>query len=68
VGFLVFLEGVVPDEVVADTALPALGVDGEVIEGILHLDPLVDLFQGEAVGRGGQDLVDQHAIVLGRLL
>jgi hypothetical protein len=68
VGLLVFLEGVVPDEVVANTALPALGVDGEVIEGVLHLDPLVDLFQGEAVGRGGQDLVNQHAVVLGRLL
>jgi hypothetical protein len=65
---LVFLEGVIADEVVADATLPALGVDGEVVEGILHLDPLVDLLEGQAVGRSSQDLVDQHAVVLGRLL
>jgi hypothetical protein len=44
VGLLVLLEGVVADEVVADAALPPLGVHGEVIEGVLDLDPLVDLF------------------------
>jgi hypothetical protein len=68
VSLLVLFEGVITNEVVPDAALPPLGVDGEVVEGVLHLDPFVDLFQGQTVGRGRQDLVDEHAVVLGRLL
>jgi hypothetical protein len=49
---LVLLERVVADEVVPHAALPTLGVDREVKERILHLDPFVDLLQGQTVGSG----------------
>lgn len=68
-GFLVLLEGNIANKIVPNTALPALGVYCEIVEGILHLDALVDLLESQPIGWGcGQDLVDENAVILVGLL
>ena len=68
VSLLVFLERIVPNEVVPDTAFPPFGIHVEVVERIFQLNSFVDLLECEPVRRGRQNFVDQDAVVLVWLL